>query len=88
MKTPSTGYTVEQGGIVALLTDMEAIGVMMDNRRVKSQNLPNEEADTYFNKVDKGYFCDMSEQGVVFIIADSHSTPTAPVVGNGKSAKK
>ena len=91
VKTPSTGYTVEQGGIVALLTDMEAIGVMMDNRRVKSQNLPNEEADTYFNKVDKGYFCDMSEQGVVFIIADSLNTPVAPVspsVGNTRSTKK
>lgn len=76
--TPGTGYTVDQDGVVALLTDYEAIGVMIDNRRTRSQVLPNEEATTFFNKVDKGYFADMSENGVVFLVTDSLATPTPP----------
>lgn len=76
--TPGTGYTVDQDGVVALLTDYEAIGVMIDNRRTRSQVLPNEEATTFFNKVDKGYFADMSENGVVFLVTNSLATPTPP----------
>ena len=76
--TPGTGYTVDQDGVVAILTDYEALGVMIDNRRTRSQVLPNEEATTFFNKVDKGYFADMSENGVVFLVTDSIATPVAP----------
>ena len=76
--TPKTGYTVSQDGVVAILTDYEAIGVLMDNRRTRSQYLPNEEANTFFNKVDKGYFGDLSENGVIFLVTDSIATPVAP----------
>lgn len=78
IKTPASGYEVEQDGIVAVLTDLEAIGVLMDNRRTKSQYLPNEEANTYFNKVDKGYFGDLSENGVIFLVTDEIKTPVEP----------
>ena len=78
IKVASNGYTIEQDGVVALLTDIEALGIMIDNRRTRSQVLPNEEATTFFNKIDRGLFCDMTEQGVVFLVTDALATPVAP----------
>ncbi len=78
IKVASNGYSIEQDGVVALLTDIEALGIMIDNRRTRSQVLPNEEATTFFNKIDRGLFCDMTENGVVFLVTDALATPVAP----------
>lgn len=74
-----SGYDVEQTGVVALLSDIEALGVTIDDRRTRSQYLPNEEVTTYFNKFERGLFVDMSENMILFVIADEIATPTAHV---------
>ena len=72
--TTSDGkYTVEQTGIVGLIADVESIGVTIYDRRTKSSYNAGGEYTNYFNKADIGYYNDMSENGVVFIIADAVS---------------
>lgn len=72
--TTSDGkYTVEQAGIVGLIADVESIGVTIYDRRTKSAYNAGGEYTNYFNKADIGYYNDMSENGVVFIIADTVS---------------
>lgn len=72
--TTSNGkYTVEQTGIVGLIADVESIGVTIYDRRTKSAYNAGGEYTNYFNKADIGYYNDMSENGVVFIIADEVS---------------
>lgn len=62
--------TVELSGIVAVLHDFDAMGVTIQNKRTRSIYNPKDEYTNYFAKVDMGYFNDMSENGVVFYIAD------------------
>lgn len=68
--TPS-GAVVEQTGVVALLTDIEAMGVMILNKRVRSVRNEKGEYTNYFYKTDIRTFVDMSENSVVFTIADA-----------------
>lgn len=70
------GFEVEQDGIVCLLTDVEAMGMTIDNQRRKSVYDPRHEVTAVYAKADKGYFVDPSENAVVFIVADAIATPT------------
>lgn len=67
----SSGNVVAQGGVVALVNDIEAIMLTNMNRRTTSIYNPRNETTNYFNKIDIGYANDLSENGVVFIIADA-----------------
>lgn len=69
------GFTVNQDGIVAIFADIEAMGMTIDNQRQKSVYDGRHEVTAVYNKADKGYFCDPSENAVVFILADEVSTP-------------
>lgn len=69
-------YTVAQDGIVAVLSDMDALGMTINNQRRKSAYDPRHELTAIYDKADKGYFADPSENCVVFILADSIATPT------------
>lgn len=69
------GYSVEQDGVVCMLADIEAMGMTIDNQRMKSVYDPRHEVTAVYNKADKGYFCDPSENAVVFILADAVNTP-------------
>lgn len=71
--TTSSGTEVAQRGIVALLTDFEAMGVMVDYKRVRSVRNEKGEYTNYFYKTDVRSFCDMSENSIVFIIADAEA---------------
>lgn len=62
---------VEVTGIVALVYDRDAMGVTVDNKRSKSIYNPREEYTNYFYKADMGYYNDMSENGIVFYIAEA-----------------
>lgn len=73
----SDGYTVEQGGVVCLITDVEALGLTIDNRRSKSAYNNDGEYTNFFEKADMGYFNDLSENGIVFIVG-TLATPVAP----------
>ena len=68
----SSGTTIEQGGILAVLFDRFALGVTNMNNRVTSHN--NAKAEFYNNwyKVDAGYFNDLNENFIVFYVADSN----------------
>ena len=61
----------EVTGVVACLYDKEAIGVTIDNRRTRSIYNPKDEYTNYFGKAEMGFYNDMSENGVVFYIAEA-----------------
>lgn len=69
--TTSSGQVVNQKGIVALLTDTETMGVMIDYKRARSVRNEKGEYTNYFYKVDTRSFVDMSENAIVFIVADA-----------------
>ena len=68
VKTPS-GKTIEQGGILAVAFDRDALGVANFNRRVTTHWNPVAEFWNYWHKQDARYFNDFQEQCVVFYIA-------------------
>ncbi len=73
--TTSEGHSIKQDGVVCLLNDIEAIGMTMDNRRVRSSP-PNGRGEytNYFYKADIQYYNDMSENGLVFTVTDNPVT--------------
>lgn len=62
--------TIKQSGIVAVLHDYEAIGVTVDKVRTPTERNNHAEYTNYYHKADKGHFVDMSEDVVVFYLAD------------------
>lgn len=69
--TTSSGTAVNQKGVVALISDIEAVGCMCDMRRTKSAYNARGEYTNYFYKADMRYFNDMSENGIVFLVAEA-----------------
>lgn len=63
--------TVKQSGILAILYDYEAMGVTIDDRRSTTERNNKDEYTDYFNKANMGYFNDMSENAIVFYIAET-----------------
>lgn len=63
-------HTVNQSGVIAVAYDWQALGAMIDRRRTKTQYNAHGEYTDYFTKVERGLFNDMSENGIVFYIAD------------------
>lgn len=72
----SSGYDVEQSGVVCIVSDMEALGMTVMNKRSKSAYNNNGEYTNYFEKADMGYFNDLTENGIIFIVAAALDTPT------------
>lgn len=62
---------VELSGIIAVLHDYDAMGVTVQNKRTRSIYNPKDEYTNYFAKADMGYYNDMSENGIVFYIAET-----------------
>lgn len=71
VKTDS-GATVTASGVVGVLFDEEAIAICCENRRVTSQYVPDGEFYTNFYKMDVMSINDLSENGIVFVVADSN----------------
>ena len=63
--------TITQSGIIAFVHDVDAVASIIMNRRSNSIYNPRAERFNIFEKADKGYAVDLSENGVVFYIADS-----------------
>lgn len=61
---------VELSGVIAVLHDYDAMGVTVQNKRTRSIYNPKDEYTNYFAKADMGYYNDMSENGIVFYIAE------------------
>lgn len=66
--TPS-GDTVEAGGILAVMFDRDALGVANLDRRTTSNYNPKAEFYNNWFKMDAGYYADLNENFVVFLIA-------------------
>lgn len=75
IKTAS-GYDVNQDGVVLLMSDVQALGITIDNRRSLSTYNERGEYTNYFEKADMGYYNDLSENGLVFVVSDTIATPT------------
>lgn len=59
---------VEKTGILAVMFDRDACGVTNLNRRVTTQYNPKGEFFNNFYKFDAGYFIDLNENAVVFML--------------------
>lgn len=57
-------------GVIATIYDRDAIGVTVDKRRTRSIYNPKDEFTNYFIKAEIGYYRDMTENAVVFYIAE------------------
>ena len=62
---------VESSGVVGVLFDREALGVTITERRSSTERNNHDEYTNYYNKVNIGYFNDMSENGIVFYLAET-----------------
>lgn len=66
----NSGAAVAQKGIVAFVHDYDAVASIIYRRRSKSIYNPRAERFNVMEKADTGYAVDLSENGVVFIVAD------------------
>ena len=64
----NSGTAVEQSGIIAFVHDYDAVASIIYNRRSASMYNPRAERMNVFEKADKGYAVDLSENGVVFYV--------------------
>lgn len=65
-----SGFEVKQSGVVGFAFDKDALGVMFDRVREGSIYDFNTETTTRMLKVDKGMFNDLSENAIVYYIAE------------------
>lgn len=65
----STG-AIEQGGIIAFVHDVDSCASIIMKRRSASIYNPRAERFNVFEKADQGYMVDLSENAVVFYIAN------------------
>lgn len=63
------GHKVTPTGILAVMFDHDALGVMNPDRRVTTNYNPKAEFTNYFYKFDTQYFNDYNENFVVFYVA-------------------
>lgn len=63
--------TVKQAGIIGVLYDDEAIGVTIDKPRTTSERNNHDEYTNYYHKFNKGFYNDLSENGIVFYLAEA-----------------
>lgn len=63
--------TIEQSGIIAVMYDRDAMGVTITKRNGTTERNNHDEYTNYYNKATYGYFNDMSENGIVFYIAET-----------------
>ena len=54
------------------------MGVTLNERRSTTERNNKDEYTNYYNKANIGYFNDMSENGIVFYVAESGETPDFP----------
>ena len=81
--------TVSRSGIIGVLHDWEAMGVMMDNVRTPTERNNHDEYTNYYYKADRGYFSDMSENVVVFVWGNEAAPATLALESiNAEMTKK
>lgn len=76
VENPDNRYSIDQAGVVCVIADRQAIGVGLNKRR----------SGAFYNSIDAyenisssamiQYYNDLSENGVVFVVADTVATPS------------
>lgn len=69
----SKDITVDQSGVIAVMYDRDAMGVTITKRNGTTERNNHDEYTNYYNKATYGYFNDMSENGIVFYVADTEA---------------
>ena len=69
--TTSSGKTVKQSGVIGFVFDRDALGVMFDKKKTTSYVDPDKDVTKIWNKATMGYFNDLSENAIVFYIAEA-----------------
>lgn len=72
--------TITQSGVIAVAYDYEALGVMMESESMETQRNQRDKYTDYYHDVARGLFNDMSENGIVFYVADV-TAPTQYIAG-------
>lgn len=67
--TTASGNDIQQSGILGVMYDYDALGVMCENPRVTTNYNPKAEFWSEWHKFDAQYFNDFNENFVVFLIA-------------------
>lgn len=67
--TTASGHDQTVTGVIGVIFDRDALGVMNYNRRVTTQWNAKAEFTNYFYKMDARYFNDLNENFVVFFVA-------------------
>lgn len=66
------GHSVKQDGVICVLSDVEAIGMMCDRQRMRTSPVNgNGEYINYFQKAETRYYNDLSENGIIFVQTDT-----------------
>lgn len=78
VKLEENETVVTQAGIIALAYDYQALGMMIDRRKITTERNSKAEYTNYYNKVTRSYFNDMSENGIVFYVASTDYAPPSP----------
>lgn len=67
--------TVNVSGIIGVAYDYDAMAVLMETRNVTSERNNHDEYTNYYFKYNRGLMNDMSENGIVFYVAEEDYTP-------------
>lgn len=73
--TTSSGKVVNQTGVIALITDYDAMGITFMREDVNAHVNQRGDFTNFFLHYDTGYYNDLSENGVVFVMQDTQPTP-------------
>ena len=68
IKTSTNGTAINKKYIIGFMFDREALGVMYNRRESKAFYSPYQEVTQKYEKLDMGYFNDLSENGIVFYL--------------------
>lgn len=66
----SDSVSVNQSGVIAVAYDWQALGAMINRKKTTTEYNGRSEYTNYYTKIERGLFNDMSENGIVFYIAD------------------
>lgn len=73
--TVGNRYSITQSGVVAVLADRQAIAIGIDKRRAGSFRNDIDAYTNYSNSITQQNICDLSENGIIFLVADEVATP-------------
>lgn len=87
VKLTADGEPTVITGALAVLYDIEAMGTTIDKPRTPTERNNHDEYTNYYYKVNRGYYNDLSENGVLFYIADT-TTPASLSLSARVASKK